>query len=295
MQRRARRIRRENPTALVGAWLEAERSDRGTSPTCAPTGARQTTDSARGIVIHSSQASPRGVGGHMEIVNGAIPVPEVGDVFGGAASHPVRVRLEPQLERRNRLTTAFRPILALPHLVLVGGPLAFLFSQFSRPEPENFAWQFGGGVFGAVAFVAAVIGWFAIVFAARYPDGLWNLTAYYLRWRVRAVAYTALLRDEYPPFGDGAYPARVLLTHPGARSRLTVAFRPFLALPQLLCVWVLGIAWAFSTLIAWFAILFTGRYPAGLYRFGVGVLRWTTRVEAYVLLLEDAYPPFSLE
>jgi len=55
------------------------------------------------------------------------------------------------------------------------------------------------------------------------------------------------------------------------------------------------IAWFITTIIAWFAILFTGEYPAGLYRFGVGVFRWSTRVEAYMFLLRDEYPPFSLE
>jgi hypothetical protein len=59
-------------------------------------------------------------------------------------------------------------------------------------------------------------------------------------------------------------------------------------------LWVLGVAWAVSTLIAWFAILFTGDYPRTLYDFSVGVLRWTARVEAYFLLLRDEYPPFSL-
>ena len=78
------------------------------------------------------------------------------------------------------------------------------------------------------------------------------------------------------------------------RDRLTVAFRIFLVLPHLLVLWVLGIAWAIITLIAWFAILFSDSYPAALHDFSVGVLRWTTRVEAYFLLLRDEYPPFSL-
>jgi hypothetical protein len=210
-------------------------------------------------------------------------------------SHPVQLQVEPRLDQRNRLTTAFRPVLALPHLLLVGGPIVFVMTQFSRPEPQDFGWQAGGGLLGAVAAVSALIAWFAIVFTSKHPDGLWKLGAFYLRWRVRAVTYTALLRDEYPPFGDGPYPASVDLAPPATRNRLTVAFRPVLALPHLIAVWCLGVAWAMTSLIAWFAILFTGRYPAGLYRFGVGVLRWTTRVEAYVLLLGDAYPPFSLE
>lgn len=213
-----------------------------------------------------------------------------------ACFHPVRVDVEPAVENRNRLTTAFRLLLApaAPRarrrpdrgnaVVVVG-----------RARRRRADWG-GGGVFGAVAAVIAVVAWFAILLTGRYPQGLWNLAAFYLRWRVRAVAYTALLRDEYPPFGDGGYPAAVEFTPPDApRDRVTVAFRILLALPHIVACWALGTAWACTTVVAWFSILFTGRYPAGLHHFGVGVWRWNTRVEAYLLLLHDAYPPFSLE
>jgi hypothetical protein len=212
------------------------------------------------------------------------------------SAHPVDVRVLPQTENRNRLTTAFRILLAIPHLLLVGAPAAFAFSWSVGPEGNrNLEWT-GAGVLGAVAAVCALIAWFAIVFGSRYPEGLRNLATMYLRWRVRAAAYTALLRDEYPPFGDGPYPAELVLDVPDApRDRVSVAFRLILAIPHLLAVWVLGVVWALATVIAWFAILFTGRHPRGLYDFGVGVLRWNTRVEAYLLLLHDDYPPFSLE
>lgn len=214
------------------------------------------------------------------------------------ATHPVRIHVEPAIENRNRLTTAFRLILALPHLILVGGPavLALSWGTSSGNGNPDFGWGTGGGVLGAVAVVCAVIAWFAILFTARHPRGLWTLTAFYLRWRVRAVAYAALFRDEYPPFGDGPYPASLELTEPRAeRDRLTVAFRIILAIPHLIAIWALGIAWGVTTVIAWFAILFTARYPEPLYRFGVAVFRWNIRVEAYLLLLRDEYPPFSLE
>jgi hypothetical protein len=117
-----------------------------------------------------------------------------------------------------------------------------------------------------------------------------------MRWRVRAVSYIALLRDEYPPFGNGDYPAWLELERPvGPRNRLTVGFRLILLLPHALAVWFLGIAWAITSIVAWFAIVFTGEYPLGLYNFGVGVFRWSTRAEAYIFLLRDEYPPFSLE
>lgn len=214
------------------------------------------------------------------------------------AHHPVDVRVPPALENRNRLTTGFRIILAIPHLLLVGAPAAYAFSWTVGPDGNrNLEWT-GAGVLGAVAAVCALIAWFAIVFGVRYPEGLRSLATFYLRWRVRAVAYTALLRDEYPPFGDGPYPAELVLDIPpadAARDRVSVAFRLILAIPHLIAVWILGIVWALATVIAWFSILFTGRYPQGLYDFATGVLRWNTRVEAYLLLLHDNYPPFSLE
>ena len=105
-----------------------------------------------------------------------------------------------------------------------------------------------------------------------------------------------LLEDQYPPFGDAPYPASVTVVDPpGARDRLTVAFRIFLAIPHLIVLCVLMFAWWVTTVVAWLLILFTGAYPQGLYDFGVGVLRWSIRVEAYVLLLVDEYPPFSLD
>jgi Domain of unknown function (DUF4389) len=212
------------------------------------------------------------------------------------STHPVDVRVEPPAGERDRVTAAFRVILAIPHLVLVGAPAAVALSWTWGPEGNRQLEWTGGGVLGAVAAVCAVIAWFAILATGRYPEGLRSLVTYYLRWRVRAVAYAALLRDEYPPFGDGGYPAELVLDAPEKpRDRVTVAFRIILAIPQLLAVWVLGMAWFLATVIAWFAILFTGRYPRGLYDFSVGVLRWNTRVEAYLLLLHDEYPPFSLE
>jgi hypothetical protein len=158
------------------------------------------------------------------------------------------------------------------------------------------SWGASTGALGAVAAIGAVIGWFAILFTGVYPEGLRALALYYLRWRVRASAYAALLRDEYPPFGESVYPAWLSLRSPrGERNRLSVALRPILVIPHIIIVWALGLAWMLTSVVAWLSILFTGDYPPMLYQFGVGVLRWTTRVEAYLLLLHDDYPPFSLE
>ena len=211
-------------------------------------------------------------------------------------THPVRINVEPALEGRNRLTTAFRLILAIPHIILVGGPLAVALvwggSDAGERSSDSSA---GGGLIGLVAAVCAIMAWFAILFTGRHPLGLWKISAFYLRWRVRAAAYTALLRDEYPPFGDGPYPATLELpSAAGDRNRLSVAFRIILVIPHLILLVFLGVAWGITGILAWFSILFTGRFPEGLYHFGVGVLQWNIRVEAYVLLLHDEYPPFTL-
>jgi hypothetical protein len=201
------------------------------------------------------------------------------------ADYPVSFDVERQTTERNRLTVAFRPILAIPHLLLVGGPGFGLGVGSDRT-----------GVLGTVAAVAAFINWFIIVFTGRASEGLLSLQQYYLRWRARALAYEALLRDEYPPFGDGDYP--VSADFPAViegRNRWTVGFRLLLAIPQAIVLFFVLIAWVVTAVIGWFAVLFTGRYPDGLWQFGQGVVRWTLRVEAYVLLLRDEYPPFSLQ
>lgn len=212
-----------------------------------------------------------------------------------AVPHPVTIDVRAQTEDRNRLTTAFRFFLAIPHLVLVGAPVAMVTSlDWGTERGWNFEYG-SGGLLGAVACFGAVISWFAILFTGRQPEDLWKLSSFYLRWRVRAVAYLTLLRDEYPPFGEGEYGAQLIVEMPrGERDRVSVALRLFLAIPHLIVVWLLSIAWAFTTALAWVAILLTGRYPETLYGFAIGVLAWTMRVEAYMLLMRDEYPPFTL-
>lgn len=219
-----------------------------------------------------------------------------GDVTdtGKRVDHPVGIDLVPQIDERNRLTVAFRFFLALPHFLLVGGPAA-VGGWIGWTTRDGWSWSSSGGVLGAAAGIVTLIAWFALVIARSHPDGLWRFSAYYLRWRVRAIAYMTLLRDEYPPFGDDEYPATLVLTQPdAARSRLTVFFRLVLALPHLIVLGLISLLWAFTTAIAWIIILLTGRYPETLYGFAIGAFAWGARVEAYLLLLRDEYPPFTL-
>jgi hypothetical protein len=216
------------------------------------------------------------------------------------AGYPVTYDVEPQITDRNRLTSFFRIILAIPHLIIVGGPGFSLGSGFSFGGGRGGGFGLGGlgtgGVLGLVASVMALISWFAIVFTGRQPRGLWDFTAMYFRWRARAIAYMALLRDEYPPFGEGDYPVSFTVgDFPETRNRWSVGLRIFYVIPHLIVLIFVGIAWAVTAIIAWFAILFTGAYPEGLYRFAIGYLRWSLRVETYFLLMHDVYPPFSLE
>lgn len=216
-----------------------------------------------------------------------------------ANPHPVTYFVTPQMDGRNRLTCFFRFFLAIPHLILVGGPGAVTWGiplgGFGRGN-SGFVGVGGNGALGLVAFVMAIVSWFAIVFTGKQPKGLWDFTGFYMRWRSKAVAYMALLRDEYPPFGEGAYPVDFGAGEfPETRNRWSVGLRFFYLIPQAIVLFFLGIAWGITVFIGWLAILFTGSYPEGLYRFGIGYLRWTLRVEAYALLMHDEYPPFSLD
>jgi hypothetical protein len=205
-------------------------------------------------------------------------------------AYPVTISVEPALKGRNRLTTAFRLILAIPHVILVGG-VGFSAARGS----DTISYGSEAGLLGAVAWFLAIVSWFTIVLTGQHIVGIRQFTMFYLRWRIRAVAYLMLLEDPYPPFGDAPYPASITVTDPaGPRDRLTVGLRILLAIPHFLILILLIFAWWISAIIAWVMILFTSEYPASLYDFGVGVLRWFMRVEAYMLLLVDEYPPFSM-
>jgi hypothetical protein len=209
-----------------------------------------------------------------------------------AMRYPISTSIEPQLADRDRLTTAFRLILAIPHLFLVGS-VGFGFAANSR---RSDMWSFGGetGLLGGIALLLAIVSWFTIVIASEHYTPIRRYTYFYLRWRVRGLAYLMLLADRYPPFGDGPYPATLTFTPPDtARDRLTVGLRVILAIPHFIVLFFVLSAWWVTTIVAWFAIVINGRYPQGLYDFGAGALQWLIRVEAYMLLLIDDYPPFS--
>ena len=158
-------------------------------------------------------------------------------------------------------------------------------------------------VLQTVSQVVGVISWFAIVFTGKLPDGLANVQAMYLRYMLRTYTYIGFLREEYPPFtlatatsdpGDDPRVRVDVQPQLTDRNRLTAFFRIILVIPQVIVLVVLTFAAGVVTLIAAFAVLFTGRWPTGMRDFVLNVCRWGLRVQAYFLLLTDTYPPFTL-
>src|SRR3954462_14441725 len=170
-------------------------------------------------------------------------------------------------------------------------------------------------------FVLTVIAFFAILFTGRYPRAIFDFNLGVLRWswRVGFYSYSALGTDRYPPFTLADvpdYPARLDVEYPPALSRGLVLVKWWLlALPQYVVVGVFaGGAWAgwnaandnsawtsgggligLLVLIAGVVLLFTRRYPKGIFDFVMGMNRWVFRVAAYATLMTDAYPPFRLD
>jgi hypothetical protein len=158
-------------------------------------------------------------------------------------------------------------------------------------------------VLGLVSEVLAFVAWFIIVFTGRLPEGLANLQAMCLRYTHRVNFYAGFLVAEYPPFtfdsvaADPGDMARVRVDFRPQlenRNRLTVAFRLILIIPVILWLVLIGIAAAFVYLIAFFAVLFTGKWPSGMRDFVLSVVRYSLRVSSYMTLLDDQYPGFSL-
>ncbi len=206
--------------------------------------------------------------------------------------YPVAVAIEPPRSGRNRLTTAFRIVLAIPHLILVGGVGLGLAVTGGGRDKTSLSGE--TGLLGGVAWILAIVSWVTIVIGGEHINAIRRFSRFYLRWRVRALAYLMLLEDGYPPFGDGPYPATLTVEDPSRpRNRLTVGFRLLLAIPHFVVLVLLMMAWWLTAMVAWVMILVAGVYPQPLYDFGVASLRWLIRVEAYMLLLTDEYPPFS--
>jgi hypothetical protein len=151
---------------------------------------------------------------------------------------------------------------------------------------------------GIVLSVMVLIAFFAILFTKKWPRGMFDFAVQIQRWTSNVKSYVLLERDEYPPFsGDaGEYPLSYEVDYNEDLSRWMIFVKWLLAIPHYIVLVFLAVAAYVVVIIAFFAILFTGRYPRGLFDFNVGVFRWYQRVYAYsYLLMTDRYPPFSLK
>lgn len=152
-----------------------------------------------------------------------------------------------------------------------------------------------------VAEVVVFLAWFAILFTGRMPEGMGSFIAGVHRYQWRVATFISFLREPYPPFGvpsgygdPGGDPAWLQITPPERYSRLAVLFRVILAIPQLVFGLVVGIAVDVASIVAFFAVLITGRWPEGLRKFVLGFQFWSLRFSAWYQLLADPYPPFSI-
>jgi hypothetical protein len=155
-------------------------------------------------------------------------------------------------------------------------------------------------VLGIVAWVLWLISFFTILFTKRNPFVGFQAMVLRYQWRVQSFAF--FMRHEYPPFefetigiDPATDAARVSVQDPEDMSRWLIFVKWLLAIPHLIVLVVLSIGVFFVWIVAFFAVLFTGKWPVGMRNFVVGFSRWSTRVSAYLYFLTDAYPPFSLE
>ncbi|MEZ5186203.1 MAG: DUF4389 domain-containing protein [Candidatus Nanopelagicales bacterium] len=200
-------------------------------------------------------------------------------------------------EKLDRVSSVFRFIWIIPIAIVIAALMSNATSTWTvvneSGDTVSQVTQTGGGIVGGL-FAATLL---MILFRQRYPRWWFDFARELYRFSTRVGAYAALVTDQYPSTED-EQAVHLELDYPDAKqdlNRWLPLVKWFLAIPHYFVLFFLGIAALFSVVIAWFAILFTGRYPKGLFDFVVGVMRWSLRVQAYVgLLLTDKYPPFSL-
>ena len=148
---------------------------------------------------------------------------------------------------------------------------------------------------GAVQAVITLIAFFAILFTTRYPEGLFKIAVGVMRWQANVYAYILLLRDDYPPISweAGEYPVTLEIEYPDTLHRWLPLIKWLVIIPNMIVLVIVAIVAYFLIFIAWFAILFTGNFPRGMFDFVVGTMRWSLRLNAYTYLMRDEYPPFS--
>ena len=197
----------------------------------------------------------------------------------------------------DRLTTFFRLIWAIPIVIILAlisaesETTAYVATESG--ETVRRVTTSGGGIMAGLAVATALM----ILFRRRYPHWWFDFAREFTRFSARIGAYLALLTDRYPSTVE-EQSVHLELDYPDVErdlNRWLPLVKWFLAIPHYIVLFFLAIGAVFAIIIAWFAILITGRYPQALFDYVVGVGRWALRVQAYVsLLITDRYPPFSL-
>jgi len=204
-------------------------------------------------------------------------------------TYPARLSIEYPDRDLDRLSTLLRLLYVIPIAIvlgLVGG------SSFGATFGESGAriGEAGGGL-----LVAPVL--LMILFRQKYPRWWFDFNLQLTRFCTRVASYLALMSDTYPSTDEEQF-VRLDLDYPDVErdlNRWLPLVKWLLAIPHYIVLFFLTIAAIVAVVVAWFVILFTGRYPRGIFDFVEGVLRWGLRVEAYALLfITDRYPPFSL-
>jgi hypothetical protein len=201
---------------------------------------------------------------------------------------PIRLSVDYPARDLNRLTTFFRLFTAIPILIVLG-----------TVGGGTLRWSYDHGTAAAVGaggllFFGPLL---MILFRQKYPRWWFDFNLQLARFSTRVSSYLALMSDRYPSTYE-EQSVHLDLNYPNVKqdlNRWLPLVKWLLAIPHYIVLFFLGIAAGFAVIFAWFAILFTGRYPRGLFDFVEGVLRWGLRVQGYALLLvTDHYPPFRL-
>ena len=202
--------------------------------------------------------------------------------------YPASLSIDYPDRNLNRLTTFFRIFAAIPIVIIIS-----LLNSSGSGGNGGGEWTYEYSSAGLVLLPLVLM----ILFRQKYPKWWfdWNLAL--TKFGTRVGAYVGLLTDEYPST-DEEQVVHIEIPYPDVKNDLNrwlPLVKWFLAIPHYIVLFFLYIAAIVCVVIAWFAILFTGRYPRGLFDFIVGVNRWSLRVDAYALLLTtDRYPPFGL-
>ena len=203
--------------------------------------------------------------------------------------YPVEFAVDYPDRSLNRLTTAFRIIVAIPIFIVA----AALGGHEQSYEAGRYGWTAATGA-GGLLFLAPLL---MIVFRQKYPRWWYDWNLEFQRFSNRVGVYVALMDDQYPST-DERQSVRLDYVYPDARAGLNrwlPLVKWFLAIPHYIVLAFLWLAAIVVVIITWFAILFTGRYPRDLFTFVEGVFRWTNRVIGYAFaLVTDQYPPFRL-